>query len=230
VTGPQLGKDASGVPLTDLSGLFGGPVTAAVPDRAAGVPKLAPPPGRSATSLPNSSPAEPPTTLVPLAQDTAVAPPAVPASATTPEVANRVPAPRRARKSKKRHPSSVVVYLPVSLRTRLRVHATNTSRSHTQIVFDALNGTHDRLAELVTAARRSAEQPTDGLFVVQQPSRRVHSEDQVQVSIRPNPANLAVIDHLADRHTAGNRSALITLALHHFLPVGVDEHPREITS
>ncbi|MEV6300274.1 hypothetical protein AB0M02_12795 [Actinoplanes sp. NPDC051861] len=112
--------------------------------------------------------------------------------------------------------SSVVVYLSVSLRARLRARAATTGRSHTQLVFDALNATHDRLAAL--AHDGAAAAPADGIFVAQRTGRRQHSEDQVQVSIRPNQANLAVIDDLAARHTAGNRSALIAIALDEFLP------------
>ena len=112
--------------------------------------------------------------------------------------------------------TSVVVYLSVSLRSRLRARAAATGRSHTQLVFDALNATHDRLAELTATSAPAAV--ADGIFVAQRTGRRQHSEDQVQVSIRPNPANLAVIDDLATRHTAGNRSALIATALDEFLP------------
>ncbi|MFC7530641.1 hypothetical protein [Actinoplanes sp. GCM10030250] len=113
--------------------------------------------------------------------------------------------------------SSVVVYLSVSLRARLRAQATATGRSHTQLVFDALNATHDRLPDLVAGGGAVAAS-ADGIFVAQRTGRRQHSEDQVQVSIRPNPANLAVIDRLAARHTTGNRSALIAVALDEFLP------------
>ena len=113
--------------------------------------------------------------------------------------------------------SSVVVYLAVSLRSRLRAHATTTGRSHTQIVFDALNDTHSRMAELTGGPLPGSAQ--DGLFVVQRSVRRQHREDRVQVSIRPNPENLAVIDGLAGQHTAGNRSALIAAALDAHLPV-----------
>ncbi|MEV6350434.1 hypothetical protein [Actinoplanes sp. NPDC051851] len=111
---------------------------------------------------------------------------------------------------------SVVVYLSVTLRSRLRAHAAETGRSHTQIVFDALNATHARLAELLGGGR--AEAPLDGLFVVQRSGRRQHREDRVQVSIRPNRANLAVIDQLARRYGSGNRSALVAAALDAFLP------------
>jgi hypothetical protein len=111
---------------------------------------------------------------------------------------------------------SVVVYLSVSVRSRLRAQAAATGRSHTQLVFDALNATHDRLGDLVAVSGPAAV--ADGIFVAQRTGRRQHSEDQVQVSIRPNPANLAVIDSLAARHTAGNRSALIATALDDFLP------------
>ncbi|GIF14329.1 hypothetical protein [Actinoplanes teichomyceticus] len=111
---------------------------------------------------------------------------------------------------------SVIVYLAVGLRSRLRAHAAETGRSHTQIVFDALNDAHPRLAELTGGPPGGTAR--DGLFVAQRSGRRHHGEDRVQVSIRPNPANLAVIDGLAGRHTAGNRSALIAAALDAYLP------------
>ena len=206
MSGAQLGKEAFGVPSTDLSGLFGAPATAAVPDRTEGLPKLPPPPNRPnpAAPRPPELPASRPSTE-PIVERSAAA-------------AHARRASRRPRKASKRHPSSVVVYLSVSLRQRLRADAEATSRSHTQIVFAALNSSHSRLSELAVQAGRQPEQPVDGLFVVQQSGRRLHDEDQVQVSIRPNPANLAVIDQLAAQHTGGNRSALIALALGAYLP------------
>ena len=113
----------------------------------------------------------------------------------------------------------MVVYLPVGVRSRLRERAAATGRSHTQLVFDALNATHTRLAEVVGGAESPGE--TDGIFLSQRSGRRRHREDRVQVSIRPHPANLAVIDELAARHTTGNRSALIAAALDEFLPAAV---------
>jgi hypothetical protein len=112
---------------------------------------------------------------------------------------------------------SVVVYLPVGVRSRLRERAAATGRSHTQLVFDALNATHTRLATVIGGDTAPAGE-TDGIFLVQRSGRRRHREDRVQVSIRPHPANLAVIDDLAARHTTGNRSALIAAALDDFLP------------
>ncbi|KUL30001.1 hypothetical protein ADL15_25860 [Actinoplanes awajinensis subsp. mycoplanecinus] len=117
----------------------------------------------------------------------------------------------------------MVVYLAVSLRSRLREHSAAAGRSHTQIVFDALNDTHHRLAELT--GNPLPEHAQDGIFVAQRPARRQHREDQVQVSIRPNPENLAVIDGLACTHTAGNRSALIAAALDAYLPVPMKGSP-----
>ncbi len=123
---------------------------------------------------------------------------------------------------------SVVVYLPVSLRSRLRERAAATGRSHTQLVFDALNATHTRLDGLLgTFADRTG--PVDGIFLAQRSGRRRHREDRVQVSIRPHPANLAVIDELAARHTTGNRSALIAAALDEFLPAGTPAALKGVT-
>lgn len=109
---------------------------------------------------------------------------------------------------------SVVVYLSVSLRSRLRDRAAVTGRTHTQLVFDALNATHTRIGDLIG----EDQAPSDGIFLAQRAGRRRHIEDRVQVSIRPHPSNLAVIDELAARHTTGNRSALIATALDEFLP------------
>ncbi|WP_157751053.1 hypothetical protein [Actinoplanes derwentensis] len=123
---------------------------------------------------------------------------------------------------------SVIVYLSVSLRSRLRERAAATGRSHTQLVFDALNATHMRLDGLLGAF---PAQPglADGIFLAQRSGRRLHREDRVQVSIRPHPANLAVIDELAARHTTGNRSALIATALDEFLPAGIPAPLKGVT-
>ncbi len=204
MSGTQLGKDPSGVPPTDLSSLFA-PAAAAVPDRTQGVPKLTPP----APAVPAVAAQRPvPTTAA-----------AEPDAEARPARARRTHQATGSRKPK-RHPSSVVIYLSVSLRSRLRDYAQNTSRSHTQIVFDALNATHHRLAELAAASSKQPAEQSDGLFVVQRSTRQLHEEDQVQVSIRPNPTNLAVIDRLAEQHTSGNRTALIAVALDEYLPRG----------
>lgn len=115
--------------------------------------------------------------------------------------------------------SSVIVYLSVGIRARLRALAAATGRSHTQLVFDALNATHTRLEGLVGPVTDQPG-PADGIFLTQRSGRRRHRETRVQVSIRPHPDNLAVIDDLAARHTTGNRSALIAAALDEFLPAG----------
>lgn len=124
---------------------------------------------------------------------------------------------------------SVVVYLPVGVRSRLRERAAATGRSHTQLVFDALNATHTRLAEVVGEDGEPGG-GTDGIFLTQRSGRRRHREDRVQVSIRPHPANLAVIDELAARHTTGNRSALIAAALDEFLPASPPAALKGVTS
>jgi hypothetical protein len=112
----------------------------------------------------------------------------------------------------------VVVYLPVGVRDRLREYAdAEQDRSYTDIVLDAIDETHDRLAELVAPAR--GNRPQGSLFKGRERARRRHDEPQVQVSLRPSKNDLGVIDRLVREHRTGSRSALIAAALDNYLPV-----------
>lgn len=194
---PKFGQQASGLPPMDLSSAFGAPPAdlATAPGRAEGIPRL---------QRPTSSHTAPPPPLT-----------SVPASPSS--TATTMSPPRKG--AKKKHPSSVVVYLGTSLRARLRAEQAQSGRSYTVLTFAALNAHRHELAKLtaVTPAR-TVEPAMDGLFEVQTSGRLVHNEDQVQVSIRPNPHNLTVIDELAKTYTGGNRSALIAATLDAYLP------------
>ncbi|MBA3488727.1 MAG: hypothetical protein H0T78_04140 [Longispora sp.] len=109
--------------------------------------------------------------------------------------------------------------MSASLRARLRAEQSESGRSYTVLTFAALNAHRHELAELIATTPAGTVEPAmDGLFEVQASGRLVHDEDQVQVSIRPNPHNLAVIDELAKTYTGGNRSAVIAGALNAYLP------------
>lgn len=205
----QLGRDASPLNPVDLSGAFG------TPNRAAGLPNLrTPPPPPAAAPAPVAQPPTPPP-----APTSPPTPPSLPATSEQPQktAAPATKTRRKATSRKAKPPATIVVYLASSLRTRLRAHREATGRSHTNVILDALNATHQRLTDLVAAATSQPAPAMNGLFEVQ-PGRHVHDEDQVQVSIRPTTHNLDVIDSLAAQHTAGNRSALVAIALDVYLP------------
>jgi hypothetical protein len=104
----------------------------------------------------------------------------------------------------------VIVYLPVSLRDRLRQLTAERDLTYTELVLDAVDATHERLPSLLTPekprARSLFRQPTA-------PRRRRHAEPHVQVSLRLVPEDLAVIDQLVTDLDAGSRSHLVATAL-----------------
>ena len=106
----------------------------------------------------------------------------------------------------------VIAYLPVSLREALRKAADDRSVTYTAIVLDALDDTHDRLEELLTAQHGA---PRSGSLFSGRAgrSRPRHDEPHVQVSLRLTRSDLAVIDELVATHHALNRSALVATAL-----------------
>lgn len=110
---------------------------------------------------------------------------------------------------------AVIVYLPVSLRDRLRKVTADRDATYTQLVLDAIDATHEQLAPMLTQQRPARAQ---SLFQrTATPRRRRHDEPHVQVSLRLVPEDLAVIDRLVADLGAGSRSHLVATALHaHF--------------
>ncbi len=103
----------------------------------------------------------------------------------------------------------VVVYLPVSVRERLRATAATGQSTFTEIVLSALDATHQQLAQHFAPTTS-----TTSLFSGRSARRRLrHEEAQVQVSMRLVADDLAVLDQLVTATKAPNRSALVAAAL-----------------
>lgn len=105
----------------------------------------------------------------------------------------------------------VIVYLPVSLRDRLRQLTVDRDLTYTELVLEAVDATHEQLASLLTPGK-----PSRARSLFQQsatPRRRRHAEPHVQVSLRLVPEDLAVIDRLVSDLHAGSRSHLVATAL-----------------
>lgn len=204
---PALGKGPSPVTAPKLS--FG-----AAPARASTLPTLAPPP-RTAASPPTAAPPEP-TDSAPVPRQSRTTPrrPARRAPTAKPRSSSRKPPPEP---DPVDGPDGVGIYVPGSLRRQLRTYAANhPGRTYTDIVLDAIEANAARLGDLL------AKPPTrtGPLFAGRTPLRRRHDEDQVQITLRPAPDDLAVIDALVDEHRATNRSEFIAVALAAYLAPG----------
>lgn len=193
----HLGEKPSRVPPADLGSAFG-----AVPDRTAGLREL----GLSQPMPTPTPPAREPERPEPMALVESAQP-----------VTQRRPPSRQSSQTSGGGSRSVVVYLPASLQERLRMHSKQQQeRPYTDIVLDAIDETHQRLAQLMAPVR--GDRSPGSLFKGRETRRRRHDEPQVQVSLRPSRSDLAVIDRLVREHRAGSRSALVATALDAYLP------------
>lgn len=194
MTAAPLGREPSRLPKVDLASAFG------PPDRATGLA------GRL-----RKGPA------TPSARRTAVPPPA---PASEPDVredqARPRQADRRAQPPTRVRPLVVIVYLPVSLRDRLRQSTVKRSLTYTSLVLEALDATHDRL-DVLLSGRQTNPRPGSLFTGPTGHSRPRGAEPQVQVSLRLTQNDLGVIDRLALEHQAVNRSALVATALEAYL-------------
>jgi len=202
-----LGRQPSRMGRADLGSAFGEP-----PDRARGLAgRLSP-----VASVPDPTP-DPAPEADPRADDR-IEPLPGPAAPT------RVPAgqpggrarttggPRPRPRTSSGGVQPIVVYLPASLRERLRARATGQT-TFTDLVLSALDATHERLGDHFTPAAASTS-----MFTGRGPRRRLrHDEPQVQVSLRPVTDDLTIIDQLTASLGAPSRSALITAALDLYL-------------
>lgn len=190
----HLGEKPSRVPPADLGSAFG-----AVPDRTAGLRELG-------LSQPMPAPTPPTREPEPMALVESAQP-----------VTQRRPPSRQSSQTSGGGSRPVVVYLPASLQERLRMYSKQQQeRPYTDIVLDAIDETHQRLAQLMAPARGGRS--PGSLFKGREMRRRRHDEPQVQVSLRPSRSDLAVIDRLVREHRAGSRSALVATALDAYLP------------
>lgn len=110
----------------------------------------------------------------------------------------------------------ITVYLPVSLRDRLRRHRQFVGHTLTTVVLDAVEAVHAELDELLAAHRPT---PAGTLFRHRAaPRATATAEPNVQVGLRPSSADLAVLDGLVSTYGAPNRSVLVAVALDRYLP------------
>lgn len=113
------------------------------------------------------------------------------------------------------------VYLGQRVHERLSAYCRRRGRrrpapSFTSVVLDAVEQSHDRLPELFTVESPVQEGP---LFARKRPRRRVLTEPQVQVTLKPGRDNVAVLDRLAAEH-GQNRSSFVQRVLDAYLPAG----------
>lgn len=206
------------------------------------VPVLPPPPRPAVALNPSPSPAEggvrPPmvaTTLrtAPLPAAPAALPTALGPAAPAPTRRRRRPSteptrprPRSGRRQPEPEPEpvgdpdGVGIYLPASLRRRLRhfwaseVVTDGPRKTYTDIVLDAIEATVGQLRDMLRVAP-----PRSGpLFSGRIPLRETHDEDQVAVTLRPSVGDLAVIDSLVEEFGASSRSTFVAKALSAYLP------------
>lgn len=199
--GDRLGESPSRLPAADLGTAFG------PPDRSAGLSgrlqKKPPMPRPTPTSI-SVAPQASPDSQEAMGQDGANVP--------TQRVGRR-----RARRTSDVEsilPVQVIVYLPVSLKDRLRDAARTSGATYTAIALDAIDATHDQLGELLGASQPTDAPRREGSLFGVQPVGQAHQdrEARVQVSLRTRRRDVDVIDELAGRHGA-SRSALISAAL-----------------
>lgn len=112
----------------------------------------------------------------------------------------------------------LVLYTPESIRTRMRAVQAAKRTTFMEQVLDAIEATIDDLDHLIHERTQPAT-IKGRLFERKAPPAPVE-ETKVQVTIRGAlPSQLHVIDQLVEQTGAPNRSALITAALDHHLPV-----------
>lgn len=194
---PALGEQPTRLPSADLARSFG-------------------PPDRSSALSGLLAPRPPVTEMARPPQDAPAAPPPVETRQRRTQPASK-PAKRASDTADTTATVTVVVYIPASLRERLRDRAATTRLTFTDLVLEALDATHARLADLL-AATLPVKSASGSLFSSATRTRRLrHDEPQVQVSIRPTRGDLDVIDRLAEQAGAPSRSALVTTALRAYL-------------
>jgi hypothetical protein len=153
--------------------------------------------------------------------------PAPPAATPPPtQPARPRPAPSTAAPRQKSAPDAaarpggqIIVYLKDAVADRLRAAAQQSSRTHLQLIVDAIDATHPELPQLLEAAgyvdRRNSSLFGEAMKGVR---RRSTGERKTQIGLRPPAAVLGVIDQLVIDCAAPHRSALVEVALDKHLP------------
>ena len=114
----------------------------------------------------------------------------------------------------------IVFYLPVELSRQLRAAAQQQSKTHADVIFDAIESRLEDLDALLHDAESAP--PPAGVFTR---SDAKPAEPKVQVSGQIRADNLKVIDQLVEQHGADSRSQLVEVALRAHLD-GVDASSR----
>lgn len=104
---------------------------------------------------------------------------------------------------------SIAVYLPRSVHQQLRAQAAARGTTATALMLEAVNSTHDRLADTLARAQVD-EDGGQNLFDI--PQARGVSEPTVQTTIRVTDSQHQALAALAATHDV-NRSQLIAAAL-----------------
>lgn len=112
---------------------------------------------------------------------------------------------------------TTIVYLPAEVLQRLRQARLRSGQTYTELVLDALDATHIRLADLLAAADRPQTRPAGSLFAGARRSAPPTAQPKAQITLRPRASDAEVIDSLARDHGT-NRSKLVTIALTAHLP------------
>lgn len=126
-----------------------------------------------------------------------------------------------AARAETRPAGQIIVYLKDDVADRLRAAAQQSSRTHLQLVVDAIDATHQQLPELLEAAGY-VDRPSSSLFgeAMRGVRRRPPRARKTQIGLRPPAAVLGVIDQLVLDCAAPHRSALVEVALDKHLPDG----------
>jgi hypothetical protein len=228
MTTEQLGEHPSPRPRADLSSSF------SPPNRASGLSGRLARTSRSVPAPP-SPPADPaadaqapPLSAPPATEKTAgeKAPPqpAPTSPDTDPETAlPALPHQPARRASRTRAPTplrgdteggtiTTIVYLPAEVLQQLRQARLRSGQTYTELVLDALDATHTRLADLLAAADRPQTRPAGSLFVGARRAAPATAQPKAQITLRPRASDAETIDALARDHGT-NRSKLVTIAL-----------------
>jgi uncharacterized protein (DUF1778 family) len=158
--------------------------------------------------------------LEPSSQDTE---PEAPLLALTNQAAPRSARPNRVRAAAPKRIDAeggtvtTIVYLPAEVLQRLRQARLRSGQTYTELVLDALDATHTRLADLLATADRPQTRPAGSLFAGPLRSAPATAQPKAQITLRPRASDAEVIDTLARDHGT-NRSKLVTIALNAHLP------------
>jgi hypothetical protein len=112
----------------------------------------------------------------------------------------------------------ILVYVTASVKAAAERHRKQHQLTNGEIVLDALDSTHDELAELI-AAQQTTPRPEDSLFPARRASRRASSPNtrKVPFAFRATALELGIIQDMVRDFGANSQSELIAVAMDRFL-------------